>query len=172
MTTSTTSLPTGTWQLDTSATTITVAARKMGMFTIPAKLTVTSGSIEIDDNHNVVNVDVVADASSYTSKNAKRNEHVLGEDFLDASTHPTISFRTGAVASGDAGYRANGTVTIKGQTSPIDVTVTDVQFTDSDGSFTAAATIDRNAVGVDKLPTFVVGRNLELTVSAKATRAA
>ncbi len=69
-----------------------------------------------------------------------------------------------------SGYSANGTVTIKGQTSPVDVTITNVQFTDSDGSFTASAIIDRKAIGVDKMPTFVVGRNLELTVSAKAIR--
>ncbi len=170
MATTTTALPTGTWKLDTSATAITVAARKMGMFTIPADLTVSSGTIEIDSNHQVVNVEIVADAASYASKNAKRNEHVLSDDFLDASTHPTISFRAGAVVLGGSGYSANGTVTIKGQTSPVDVTITNVQFTDSDGSFTASAIIDRKAIGVDKMPTFVVGRNLELTVSAKAIR--
>jgi hypothetical protein len=61
-------------------------------------------------------------------------------------------------------------VTLKGQTSPIDVTVADVQLTDANGSFTASATIDRKAIGVDKFPTFFVGRDLELRVSAKASK--
>jgi len=169
--TMTTTLPTGIWQLDTSATTITVAVRKMGMFTVPATLAATSGTIEIDENHQVVNVDVIADASSYTSKNAKRNEHVLGNDILDAATHPTISFGAGAVAATANGHQATGTVTIKGQTSPIDVTIADVEFNETSGSFTATATVDRMTIGVDKMPTFIVGRNLDLTVDAKATRA-
>ena len=172
MTVTTAALPTGTWQLDTAATSVTVAVRKLGLFTIPADLAVTSGTIEIDGNHELVNVEIVADAASYTSKNAKRNEHVFSEDFLDASNHPTISFRTGAVAQSGSDYQASGTVTLKGQTSPIDVTIADVQLADDSGSFTASATIDRRAIGVDKFPTFFVGRDLELTVSAKASKTA
>lgn len=171
MTKTTTALPTGTWQLDPSATTITVAARKLGMFTIPAELTVTSGAIEIDSNQQVVTVAIEADAASYKSRNAKRNEHVLSDHLLDAGAHPTISFQTGAVVPTDDGdYSANGTVTIKGQTSPVVVSVTDVQFTGSDGSFTASATIDRKAIGVSKFPAFFIGRNLQLSVLATATR--
>ncbi len=71
--TTTTALPTGTWQLDTSATTVTVSARKMGMLTVPADLTVTTGTIEINDSHDVVSVNIAADAASYKSKNGKRN---------------------------------------------------------------------------------------------------
>jgi polyisoprenoid-binding protein YceI len=169
-TATTTALPTGTWQLDTSSTTVTVAARKMGLFTVPADLIVTSGGIEIDDSHQVVAVDIVADAASYASKNDKRNKHILSDDFLDVSAHPTISFHCGDVVRSDDVYRANGTVTIKGQTSPVDVTIADLQFTDNEGTFTASATIDRNAIGVDKLPNFIIGRNLVLSVSAQATR--
>ncbi len=168
--TTATSLPTGTWQLDTSSSTVTVSARKMWLFKVPANLTVTSGSIEIDDRHQVVAVDIVADAASYASKNDKRNKHILSDDFLDVSAHPTISFHAGAVVRSDDGYRSRGTVTIKGQTSPVDVVIADLQFTDTEGTFTASATIDRNAIGVDKLPNFIIGRNLALSVSAQATR--
>lgn len=172
MTTKTTALPTGTWQLDTSATVVTVTARKLGLFSVPGDLAVTEGTIEIDGTNEVVNVDIVADAASYKSKNDKRNAHVHGEDFLDVEKYPTITFRTGAVVAKGGNYRANGTVTIKGQTSPLDVTVSDVKFSETNGSFTASATIDRKAVDVGKVPTFVVGNELTLSVSAKVTRAA
>lgn len=172
MTTQTIALPVGTWQLDASATTITVTARKLGLFSIPADLKVTGGSIEIDGDHAVVNVDLVADATSYKSKSAKRNKHVLGNDFLDVAVYPSISFQAGTVVASGREYRANGTVTIKGQTSPVDVIVTDVQFTDSEGSFTASATIDRKAIGVGNVPTFVVASELELKVLAKVKRKA
>jgi polyisoprenoid-binding protein YceI len=74
------------------------------------------------------------------------------------------------VVRSDDGYRSRGTVTIKGQTSPVDVVIADLQFTDTEGTFTASAAIDRNAIGVDKLPNFIIGRNLALSVSAQATR--
>lgn len=164
----TTQLPTGTWQLDPSATTVTVSVKKLGFINVPATLAVTSSSIEIDDDHQVANVDIVVDAASYASKNAKRNEHVLGPDFLDVENHPTIAFSTGRVAPGSAGYTSNGTVTVKGQSSPIDVTISDVEVSGTNGSFAATATVDRNALGVDKMPGLIVGRNLQLTVDAKA----
>jgi len=168
-TTTTTQLPTGTWQLDTSTTTVTLSVKKLGFITVPATLDVMSGSIEIDDDHQVKNVDIVVDASSYASKNAKRNEHVLGPDFLDAANHPTISFRTGQVKSASAGYTSNGTVTVKGQSSPIDVSISDVEVSGTNGSFAATATVDRNALGVDKMPGLIVGRNLQLMVQAQAS---
>ena len=99
----TTQLPTGTWTLDPSATTITVSAKKLGLFTIPATLTVISGTIDIDDDHQVTNVDIVADASSYASKNPKRNEHITGADFLNADAHPTIVFRSDDVTPSNSG---------------------------------------------------------------------
>lgn len=46
-------LPTGTWHLDTAATTVTVSAKHLLALTVPATLTVTSGSIEIADNQVV-----------------------------------------------------------------------------------------------------------------------
>lgn len=167
-----TTLPAGTWQLDTDATAITVSVKKLGLISVPATLTVTSGTIEIDDRHQVSNVEIVADASSYVSKNAKRDEHVHGADFLDVSQHPAISFHAATVADSTGGYRATGAITIKGQSSPIDVTITDVTVDGERGSFTATATVDRKAVGVDKMPTFIIGRDLELTVSASATKSA
>lgn len=167
-----TQLPIGTWELDTSATTVTVSVKKLGFIPVPATLDVMSGSIEIDDDRHVTNVDIVVDASSYASKNAKRNEHILGPDFLDTENHPTISFRTGRITPRSGGYTSNGTVTVKGQSSPIDVTISDVEVSGANGSFTATAEVDRNVLGVDKMPGFIVGRNVQLTVDAKATPSA
>ena len=169
-TTTTTQLPTGTWTLDPTATTVTVFAKKLGLFTIPATLTVVSGSIEIGDDHQVTNVEVIADASSYASKNAKRNEHVTSPDFLDAEAHPTVAFRAGDVTPSGAGHASTGTVTVKGQTTPMNVAVSNVDVDGATGSFVATATVDRNAIGVDKMPALIIGRNLEIIVNATARK--
>lgn len=171
MTTTTTNLPTGTWSLDPS-TTITVTATKLGFMKIPAAIALTSGTVEIDDQHQVTGVSVTGDAGSYASKNDKRNEHVRSADFLDAEAHPTIHFEASACRPSGAGYIADGTVTIKGTTVPLTVTISDVTVGEgsSTATFTATATVDRNTIGVDKMPSLVIGRQLDLVVAASATR--
>ncbi|MEL6982188.1 MAG: YceI family protein [Actinomycetota bacterium] len=171
MSTTTTTLPTGTWVLDPS-TTITVTATKLGFLKVPATLALTSGTVEIDDQHQVTGVSVTADAGSYASPNDKRNEHVRSADFLAADDHPTIRFEAGTCRPSGSGYTADGSATVKGTTTPLAVTISDVTVTDGTASFTATATIDRTAVGVDKMPSFIIGRQLDLVVNASATRQA
>ncbi len=171
--TTTTTLPTGTWTLD-PATSITVTATKLGFIKVPATITLLSGTIEIDDQHQVTAVSATGDAASYTSTNTKRDNHVRSADFLAADDHPTIDFQASSLRPGATGHIADGTITIKGTTTPLTVTVSDVVITDgADGptaSFTATATADRTAIGVDKLPSFVIGRDLDLVVTASASR--
>lgn len=167
---SSTTLPTGTWTLDSSST-VSVTVKKMGFITVVGTLDITSSSIEIDANNQITSVDVVVDAGSYNTSNAKRDTHVLSADFLDAETHKTISFRTGAVKPSSSGYQSTGALTIKGQTSPIEVSISDVKVSENSGSFSATATVDRKKIGIDKMPSFVIGQNLQLAVSARATLA-
>ena len=166
-----TTLPSGTWRLDPSATTITVSVQHLGLLTVPATLTVTGGTIEVDADHQVASVEVHADASSYTSKNDKRNEHVAGSDFLDAENHPTIIFSADDVAASGAGYEATGTVTVKGRSTPAKVTVDRLEFAEDTASFGAAGTLERQEIGLDKFPSFVIGKTITVAVSATANRA-
>ncbi|MFT5027445.1 MAG: polyisoprenoid-binding protein YceI, partial [Ilumatobacter sp.] len=107
---------------------------------------------------------------SYSSKIAKRNKHVLSSDFLDTDNHATISFRAEHVSFDDATSTSAGVVTVKGQSSPVDVAIAGVDVTGDTGSFTATSTVDRKAIGVGKFPTFVVGQDLQLEVAAIARR--
>lgn len=165
---STTTLPTGTWTLDSSST-VSITVKKMGFITVVGTLDITSSSIEIDANNQITNVEVVVDAASYNSSNAKRDTHVHGDDFLDAENHKAISFNTGAVKPASSGYQSTGSLTIKGQTSPIEVSITDVEVSGNSGSFNATSTVDRKKIGITKMPSFVIGQNLQLSVTAKAT---
>lgn len=164
-------LPAGTWQLDLEATTVTVSAKMFMLLTVPATLTLTSGTVEIDSTGEVVSVEMIAGAASYASKSAKRNEHVTNADFLDAGNHPTIVFRSTDVARSASGYTADGTVTLKGQTAPFAVKISNVSATESAASFTATATVNRRAVGVDKMPSVIIGDQLVVSVEANAVPA-
>ncbi len=161
-------LPTGTWTLDPTQTNITVTAKKLGLITVPGTVAVSEGTIEIGPDHQVNSVEVVADAGSYTSGNTKRDDHVRSADFLDAANHPELVFRAGKVSHTAAGYRADGSVTVKAQTFPLTVDISKVEFDSRTSTFVATATVDRNAIGVDKFPSFFIGHDLQLTVVATA----
>ena len=162
-------LPSGVWKLDPTQTTIAVTAKKLGLISVPGTLTMSAGTIEINGDHQVVSVEVIADAASYTTGNTKRDEHVRSADFLDVDRHPHLAFRTGDVASTPSGYRANGALTVKGETFPLNVDISSVEFDARSSSFVATATVDRTAIGVDKFPSFFVGRDLQLAVAAFAS---
>ncbi|MEM9651321.1 MAG: YceI family protein [Actinomycetota bacterium] len=164
-------LPVGTWRLDPDRTTITVTATKLGFFSVPATLAVSAGTIEIGTDEQVAAVEVIADAGSYTSRNDKRNDHVRSADFLDSDNHPELVFRAETISPVDAGYRAVGSVAVKGQRSPLSIDVTDLEVDAGHGSLTATATVDRNAIGVGKFPSFIIGRRLEISATVHAVRA-
>ena len=148
-----------------------MSAKHLGAFTVPAELTVTSGMIEIDADHQVTAVVVTVDAASYASKNDKRNEHIVSADFLDSANHPTITFRARGVTSGADGYVAGGTLTVKGTAAPIHVVISNIAVDGDRATFVATATVDRHDIGIDKFPAFVVGKDLELHVHATAASA-
>ena len=83
--------------------------------------------------------------------------------------HPSLAFRTGDVRPNPSGYRANGALTVKGETFPLSVDISSVEFNALSSSFVATATVDRNAVGVDKFPSFFIGRDLQLAVTVFAS---
>ncbi len=162
-------LPTGTWVLDTSATTLAVSTKMMLAFTVPATLTVTSASIEIAEGQ-VVTVEVTVDASSYTSKMAKRNKHVVSPDFLDAAKYPEIQFQASYAASSAAGGTATGSITMKGRTTPVQLTITKIAIDGDIATFEASGHVARADLGVDKMPSLIIGSMLDVTVSATARR--
>lgn len=164
----TSTLPDGTFQVDPAATTVTVTAKNFGFKSVPATLAVDSGAITIVDGV-ITAVEVAVAAGSFATGNAKRDEHVRSADFLDAETHPQLVFRCGGVDPAGSGYRATGTVIVKGAESPLAVEISDVKASASGGTFSAAATIDRKAIGVAKMPSLMIGRQLQLSVDVTAT---
>lgn len=161
-----TNLPDGTWTIDPDRTTLTVTVQKMKFISVPATLDLSSGHIEIA-NGAVTSVEVVADAASYKSSSGMRNKEVVGKKFLDAENHPTITF---SASNPSATTHIGGTVQIKGKNSPIAFAITDLEVSDSLASFTATSTVDRMAAGVDMMPAFVIAPELEIKVSAVASK--
>ena len=158
------SLPDGTWTIDPNASTVTVTVMKMKVMSVPATLTVMSGTITIAGG-KVGQVEVVADAASYKSSTTLRDKEVLKANFLDAVKYPTITF----TASDGSADRVEGQVAMKGTTAPLTFDISALNIDGNAATFTAKAKVDRTAVGVTKMPSFIVGKELDIEVQVKAT---
>jgi polyisoprenoid-binding protein YceI len=115
----------GEWELDPSHSALEFVAR-YAMFTlVRGRFTSFSGHIEIDPTHpDAIAIAVDIDASSIDSAMPLRDQHLLGDDFLDVEHHPKITFRAhGATLLAAGRYTVTGELTIRGIAQPVRLVV-------------------------------------------------
>lgn len=95
-----------------------------GYSTQSSRFTKTAGKIVIDRAAKTGSVDVTIDTASVDSGYPTFNEHLRGEDFLDAAQFPQISFKSNKLAfDGDKLASVDGTLTVKGVSKPVTLKV-------------------------------------------------
>ena len=121
-----------------------------------------------DLENSSISVEIVT--ASATSGSAERDGALPGADWFDVATHPTASFVSSFVTKTDAGYAAEGALTIKGTTHPVTLPFS----LDIDGDEATAAgslTIDRNDYGIGTGPLSpMVGNEVAISFDLVATR--
>lgn len=80
----------------------------------------------IYDPENIGNssVEVSISVASINTKNEKRDDHLRGDDFLDAGNHPSITFKSKKVEKKGDRYVAAGTLTIRGISKEVELPFT------------------------------------------------
>jgi polyisoprenoid-binding protein YceI len=113
------------WQFDPYHTQIEFSARHLGMMTVRGLFLETSATGFIDPEHpEASSVEVTIQAASIRTHNEARDNDLRGSNFLDASTYPTITFKSTRIeAAGQDRYTMTGDLTIKGNTRPVTLTV-------------------------------------------------
>ena len=85
----------------------------------------TSGRIVFDRTAKTGSVDVSIDAESVATGSRLFDRIIQGPDFFDTANHPTITFTSSSVRfDGDKPVAIEGSLTIKGVTKPVSLTVT------------------------------------------------
>ncbi|MEO8418685.1 MAG: YceI family protein [Methylophilaceae bacterium] len=85
----------------------------------------TSGKIVIDRQAKTGSVDVTIDTTSVDTGYPLFNEHIQGEDFLNTAKFPKVTFSSTKVNfDGDKVASIDGTLTLKGVSKPVTLTVT------------------------------------------------
>lgn len=159
---------TGSWQIDATHSTVTFTVTHNVVATFRAGFHGISGSLE----DGVLSGSVAVENLELGGPEIFR-EHLLGEGFLDAASHPTLSFRSQDIhAHGDGSVHASGELTIKGVTKPITVGGSvrgPLEVTLADGStgerlgFTLTTTVDRRDYGLN----IAAGTDWEVTIEVE-----
>jgi polyisoprenoid-binding protein YceI len=118
--TSTTTLPpAGTYELDTTHSTVEFVARHM-LSKVRGRFTEFTGSVVVGDTPETSSVEVEVVAGSVTTHLERRDNHLKSGDFFELERYPTFGFRSTAVrVTGQDTFEIDGDLTIKDITNPV-----------------------------------------------------
>jgi len=114
---------TGTYTLDPAHTRIGFVARHAMVTKVRGAFNEFTGTAVLDGAHpENSTVQVTIQAASIDTRNAQRDGHLRGNDFLAMEEYPQITFvSTGVRQSGETTFEVTGDLTIKGVTNQITI---------------------------------------------------
>jgi len=116
------------WRIDPAHTTVSFKVRHLGVTWVQGEFQRVSGRVSYDrKNPGASAADIVIDADSINTRNARRDNHLRNDDFLLVEKHPTITFKSRAVKNAGAeGLDLVGALTIRGVTREVVLKVADI----------------------------------------------
>jgi len=129
------------------------------------------------DEENMENssVEVTVPVSSIDTFSPELNSKMPNPEFFDTAQHPQIHFKSTEIEqSGEKTARMTGDLTIKGVTLPITFDVTYNKkvmhpfYELNNVGFTAVATLDNRAYGVNPLPDWMLASTVDVRVEMEA----
>jgi polyisoprenoid-binding protein YceI len=146
---------TGTYTLDPAHSRIGFVARHAMVTKVRGAFNEFTGTAVLDGaNPADSRVEVTIEAASIDTRNAQRDEHLRGNDFLAMQEYPKITFTsTGVRQAAETTFEVTGDLTIKGVTKSITIPFTfEGAATDPFGNqrvgFEGSVTINRKDYGV------------------------
>ena len=146
---------TGTYTLDPAHSRIGFVARHAMVTKVRGSFDEFAGTAVLDGaNPANSRVEVTIEAASIDTRNAQRDEHLRGNDFLAMQEYPKITFAsTGVRQAGESTFEVTGDLTIKGVTNEITIPfefegAAKDPFGNQRVGFEGAATINRKDYGV------------------------
>ena len=158
----------GHYDIDPDRSRVTFATRHLfGLGRVKGSFAVRGGTADVADPITASAIRAEIETASFHTKNPARDGSVLSQRFLDPAGHPVMTFRSDQIDA--EGHVLTGTLTVRGTSRPVTLTVTHCEV--SRGSFTARATarIDRTEFGITAARG-LAARYLDLTVEVQCTR--
>jgi polyisoprenoid-binding protein YceI len=179
MSTSTTTIPAGTWTLDKSHTSVGFTVRHMMVSKVRGTFRDFDAEIKVADNPLESTLRATVKMASIDTGDENRDQHLRTNDFFDVEHHPEMTFVSTSITGSGSEYQVTGDLTIRGVTKPVtfDLEVGGVgkdPWGNTRAGFTMTGTINRKDFGIEwnaPLETggFLVGDKVTIEIDAEAT---
>jgi polyisoprenoid-binding protein YceI len=115
---------TETYELDPAHTFPHFSVNHLGFSTMRGRFNTTSGTVTMDKDKGTGSVEIEIDVSSIDTGHAKRDEHLRGPDFFNATEFPKMTYKSTKVTiNKDDSAVVEGNLTIMGVTKPVTLNV-------------------------------------------------
>ncbi len=116
------------WAIDPAHTTVTFKVRHLGVTWVRGEFQKVSGKVRYDrKNPGAATADIVVDAASVNTRNARRDNHLRTDDFLLVEKHPQLTFKSRSVKNaGPDSFDLVGDLTIRGVAKEVVLKVADI----------------------------------------------
>jgi polyisoprenoid-binding protein YceI len=117
---STTSQTLTTYAIDPSHSNVEFTARHMVITKVRGRFGKFAGTLTVADDAEVptaVAIDI--DAASVDTREEQRDTHLRSADFLDAETHPQLTFTSKAITGSGSSFTVTGDLSIHGVTKSV-----------------------------------------------------
>ena len=132
MSSTTTSVPAGTWTADVAHSKVGFTVKHMGIANVRGEFKDFSGSLEVGDDLANAKASGVIKVASVDTAEEQRDAHLRSADFFDAEAHPEMAFESTKIEPLDEEtFRITGDLTLHGVTKEV-VLHAEVQGTDTD----------------------------------------
>ena len=151
--------------IEISKSNVLFQIKKLGFITVKGNFEGIQGNIAFDktDLENS-NFKVSVSPKTVNTGNAKRDEHLLNEDFFKVSEFPKILFHSTSIKKENNMYLAVGKLTMLKETKEISI-----PFTLENDVLEGAFSLNRKDYGLgSKFPGFFIGNNVEIFIKAKS----
>ncbi|MFY7964700.1 MAG: YceI family protein [Chitinophagaceae bacterium] len=144
------------WSIDPSHSEISFKVRHLMIAQVRGSFKTFDASIYVTDkNFATAEIDLWIDASSVTTGNESRDEHLKGAEFFDIINHKQIGFTSSTIekADEDGNHTLWGELTIKGITKNVKLNVVfggimNDPWSNEKAGFSVTGTINRNDWGL------------------------
>src|SRR5918994_7721524 len=125
-------IPTGTWDVDPSHSTVGFSVKHLGIATVRGKFEQFEGTLEIGDDLSQAHAFGTIQAISVNTNDSGRDEHLRSADFFGVEANPEIRFESKEIRplDGDT-FEIEGNLSMNGVTKPVTLTAV-VQGTETD----------------------------------------
>jgi polyisoprenoid-binding protein YceI len=144
----------GTWNIDPVHSEVGFSVRHVMISKVRGKFNAFSGSITVSDDPLQSAVNAEIDASSISTGDEQRDNHLRSADFFEADKHPSWTYASTSVEAEGSDFVVHGNLTIHGVTKPVDLSL-EFNGVGADpwggtrAGFTASTEINRKDFGLE-----------------------